>query len=204
MSPRYLSTYTVIFYRLCRYALMLQDIPLNTCIGQYSLGSQDLWAELRSWADRSWDRQRSSVSGQRADLSIKDSWDSTLNSRPDLMKSYQTVLSACLTQYQQDYPFAPGNVVLEYPTMLSVFPPGGGFHRLHCERSVRGSNRVLVYMTYLTSHQGEGWTEFPHWGLKIQPREGLTLIWPTDWPWTHRGITSQQPKYIATGWWVFK
>jgi hypothetical protein len=56
-------------------------------------------------------------------------------------------------------------------------------------------------MTYLNDITDEGETEFFHQQIKIQPRKGLTLIWPADWTYTHRGITSPtQDKYIITGW----
>jgi len=32
----------------------------------------------------------------------------------------------------------------------------------------------------------------------------LTLIWPTDWTFTHRGVPSlTEEKYIVTGWFNF-
>ena len=36
--------------------------------------------------------------------------------------------------------------------------------------------------------------------LKIKANKGLTLLWPTDFTHTHRGIISQHEKYIITGW----
>jgi len=38
----------------------------------------------------------------------------------------------------------------------------------------------------------------------VQPRKGLTLIWPADWTHHHRGVVSPtQEKYIITGWFSF-
>ena len=56
-------------------------------------------------------------------------------------------------------------------------------------------------MTYLNDIEQEGATEFLHYGVKINPREGRTLIWPSEWTHVHRGIpTSSKEKYIITGW----
>jgi hypothetical protein len=56
-------------------------------------------------------------------------------------------------------------------------------------------------MTYLNDVTDGGETEFFYQKLKIKPEKGLTLIWPSDWPWTHRGIPSHtEDKYITTGW----
>ena len=41
--------------------------------------------------------------------------------------------------------------------------------------------------------------------MAVQPRKGLTVIWPADWTHTHRGVPSpSQDKYIATGWYNLK
>jgi hypothetical protein len=35
----------------------------------------------------------------------------------------------------------------------------------------------------------------------VSPKKGLTLIWPADWTFTHRGVPSPtQEKIITTGW----
>ena len=59
-------------------------------------------------------------------------------------------------------------------------------------------------MTYLNDITDDGETEFFHQKIKIKPEKGLTVIWPADWTFTHRGIPSNtQVKYITTGWMSF-
>ena len=59
-------------------------------------------------------------------------------------------------------------------------------------------------MTYLNDVTDAGETEFYYQKIKVKPEKGLTLIWPSEWPWTHRGLTSKtQIKYIATGWFCY-
>jgi hypothetical protein len=59
-------------------------------------------------------------------------------------------------------------------------------------------------MTYLNDVNDGGETHFYHQELKVQPRKGLTLIWPADWTYTHRGIASPtEDKYIVTGWYSY-
>ena len=37
--------------------------------------------------------------------------------------------------------------------------------------------------------------------LKIKPKKGLSLVWPADWTFTHRGNSApSEEKYIVTGW----
>jgi hypothetical protein len=59
-------------------------------------------------------------------------------------------------------------------------------------------------MTYLNDVTDQGETEFFHQQIKIKPQKGLTVIWPADWTYTHRGIPSPtQEKFIITGWLSF-
>lgn len=58
----------------------------------------------------------------------------------------------------------------------------------------------MVFMTYLNNVK-DGGTEFLNQKLKTKAEKGLTLLWPSDWTHTHRGIiTESQDKYILTGW----
>ena len=58
-------------------------------------------------------------------------------------------------------------------------------------------------MTYLNDVE-DGGTEFYYQGLKTKAEKGLTLIWPSDFTHTHRGIISNtKEKYIATGWFSY-
>jgi hypothetical protein len=59
-------------------------------------------------------------------------------------------------------------------------------------------------MTYLNDVTDAGETEFFYQKIKMKPEKGLTLIWPADWTFTHRGIASPtQEKTIITGWFNF-
>ena len=56
-------------------------------------------------------------------------------------------------------------------------------------------------MTYLNNVDDGGETQFLYQEKEIQPKKGLTVLWPTDFTHTHRGVTSPtQTKIIATGW----
>tara|TARA_R100000406_G_C3050802_1_gene108698 strand:- start:21 stop:647 length:627 start_codon:yes stop_codon:yes gene_type:complete len=91
---------------------------------------------------------------------------------------------------------------------IQKYNPNDGFYAWHMERSSSSGidiSRHLVFMTYLNDVTDCGETEWFHQKVKIQPRKGLTVIWPPDWTHTHRGIPSpSQTKYIATGWYCFK
>ncbi len=79
------------------------------------------------------------------------------------------------------------------------------WHTERCSHKGDLSTRHLVFMTYLNDVTDKGETEFMHQKMAVQPRKGLTVIWPADWTHTHRGVPSpSQDKYIATGWYNLK
>ena len=90
---------------------------------------------------------------------------------------------------------------------IQYYPKNGGYKQYHTERTNLNYpivSRHLVFMTYLNDITDRGETEFFHQKIKVKPKKGLTLIWPVDWTFTHRGIPSPtQEKYIITGWYNF-
>ena len=143
------------------------------------------------------------------DKKIKDctqriiTWDDSRNI------AYGRELQGCLDAYIDKFKFA-GMVArfddsVDRP-LVQKYPKGGAYHAWHTERvDKRTSHRHLVFMTYLNDITDGGETEFLYQKLKVKPRKGLTLIWPTDWTHTHRGVPSPtQEKYIATGWYSFR
>ncbi len=141
------------------------------------------------------------------DLKHKDSEDCTLFG-PALTR-YCIELQKVLDEYVKKFPYCnfydPWHCV--EPITVQYYKPGAGYHGIHTERTSKHapmSTRHIVFMTYLNDVTDGGETEFIHQGIKIKPQKGLTLIWPPDWTYTHRGIVSHtQEKYIVTGWFNF-
>ena len=138
----------------------------------------------------------------------KISFDRRLSFKYEVCVDYSIELQKCLNMYFEEYPcsndvgiFTDGGETGN----VQKYPKGGGYFNWHCERSSNAnSSRHLTYMTYLNDVTDAGETEFLHQKLKVKPKKGLTLIWPCDWTFFHRGISSQtQVKYIATGWYCF-
>jgi hypothetical protein len=115
----------------------------------------------------------------------------------------------CLDKYIAKYPasnfFSKFGVVEN--VNLQYYKPNESFNFWHTERNSAAfpySTRHLVFMTYLNDVTDGGETEFLHQKVKVKPEKGLTLIWPADWTFTHRGVPSKtQEKYIVTGWFNF-
>lgn len=115
---------------------------------------------------------------------------------------YFNELQICLTEYVSSYPElndAPVSNINENVN-IQKYPKGGGFKRWHWERNdYKTIKRSLVFMTYLNNTNGG--TEFKYQNWTAPCTKGLTLIWPADWLFTHRGIVdSENEKIIITGW----
>jgi hypothetical protein len=87
---------------------------------------------------------------------------------------------------------------------MQRYTPGEGFHGWHCERAgLTHSNRILAWMFYLNDVTDNGGTQFHYQQHIEQPQAGKLIIWPSDWMYLHRGLTSPtQTKYVLTGWYV--
>jgi len=136
---------------------------------------------------------------------VKDSEDSLIYGDSGLayVKQLQGVADAYIAKYPQCNMY-DGWGLREDP-QVQKYKPNGGYFPWHCERSSAGpevvSSRHLAFLTYLNDVTDAGETEFMLQNLKVQPRKGLTLIWPADWTHTHRGVASPtQEKYLITGW----
>jgi hypothetical protein len=146
--------------------------------------------------------------GKRVDKTIKDSIDACIDD-DIISEKYFSELQKCVDLYITKYPRC--NCGFPWKTIergnIQYYAPKAGYHAWHCERSTSvqpNSSRHLVFITYLNDVTDAGETEFYHQKLKIRPEKGLTIIWPTDWTFTHRGVASPtQEKYIYTGWFSY-
>ena len=184
----------------------------NFIAGWYS-NNDDLFDSLISYYLNSDDKKPGNIFDTASDSiqiakKTKESTDINLLD-PVLSAQYYALLFRIIDEYTKLYPWSQRyqkSKILETPN-IQHYRPGEGFHAWHTERS--GSYNIsiyrhLVFMTYLNTLSDGGETEWLHQKVKIKPQKGLTVIWPSDWTFTHRGITSHtQDKYIVTGWLSF-
>jgi|TARA_R100000030_G_scaffold27824_1_gene20273 hypothetical protein len=119
---------------------------------------------------------------------------------------YRKCLQKVLQIYIKNYPSVEHtekfNITGNYN--FQFYPVGGGYKTWHCENNdLQTMNRHLVFMTYLNNVE-DGGTEFLHQNIKTKAEKGLTIVWPTIWTHTHRGVISNtKEKYIITGWYTY-
>lgn len=121
------------------------------------------------------------------------------------LNSLQIICNKYIDKYKWVNEYSAWGIVHSFN--IQRYKPNEGFFEWHTERSRAtqdNATRHMVFMTYLNDVTDQGETEFYYQKLKIQPRKGLTVLWPADWTFTHRGITSpSQEKTVVTGWYNF-
>ena len=81
--------------------------------------------------------------------------------------------------------------------------PAGGYHLWHVEKGAGFDyrDRALVYIIYLNDIEDGGETEFLHQKIRVKPKKGRIVIWPSGFPYVHRGNPPlKENKYIITSW----
>ncbi|MDR2213247.1 MAG: 2OG-Fe(II) oxygenase, partial [Pseudomonadales bacterium] len=173
----------------------LQDDALCTDLIRYHANSNDKREGLMTGSDGSGE----------VDKTRKDSID--VNLPPcELANRYIQKLNMAARAYIEEYPYSnklvPWGIV--EPMAIQYYAPGGGYKAWHFERDNRNeiiARRHLAFMTYLNDVEDGGGTMFLYQDLKFKAQRGLTLIWPAEWMFTHKGeVSDSQEKYIITGW----
>ena len=126
------------------------------------------------------------------------------------IQNYNKELLKCTQEYIKIYPALKDNLnkwgIIESYN-IQKYKKNEAYFGWHTER-ITGEGifgkRLLVFMTYLNDVKEGGQTEWFHQKLKIKPETGLTVIWPADWMFLHRGtVAKKEEKFIITGWFSF-
>ena len=182
-------------------------------IGSWNIDRNDLCKEMIDFFEKNkkLQVQGSTISGINS--KIKKSTDITIS--PNNLKdsefkcfvNYIGALHKCFTDYQDQWPFLKSMIKdIDIGSFnIQKYSPGDHFAKFHTERSSIGSlHRIFAWMTYLNDVGDGGATTFSHYGMKIKPQTGKTIIWPAEWTHAHAGeVLNNGVKYIITGWMHF-
>ncbi len=184
-------------------------------IGSWLMNPPSISDELVVYFESNRNKQTRGVVTGGANLDVKNSTDIRITPHDirlpgnEIFEKYFQNLYACYQDYVTEWPFLgsfAGNLQVS-SFNLQRYKAGEHYQKLHTERSSLGTlHRVFAWMTYLNDVDQEdgGSTFFSHYDLSIQPRKGLTLIWPAEWTHAHKGnILKSNSKYIITGWMTF-
>ena len=138
----------------------------------------------------------------------KKSTDLRISSADKNYSFYFKKLNECLINYKKNFKELDTNLSywkITENVNIQKYDLKEGFFKWHTEQGdLKTSPRMLVFMTYLNTVKNKGETEWLYQKLKIKAEEGLTVIWPANWNFIHRGCPSDKNiKYIITGWYSF-
>ena len=179
-------------------------------IGSWNIEPMLICDDLISYFELNLAKQKSGVLSGGLNLDKKNSIDISINPKDIILpgneafKAYFDQLLECYKNYVEEWTFLDKiSERLEIGSFnLQRYKTGQHFKAIHTERSsLENLHRIFAFMTYLNDVQEGGSTYFSHYDIEIQPRKGLTLIWPAEWTHAHRGnILQAGSKYIITGW----
>ena len=182
-------------------------------IGCWNLENDKLCNEIINFFENNKNLQKPGISGKGKDVKIKKTTDITVlpedlkKPKFEILKQYIDALHKCFLDYQNQWPFLKSMLrTVNVPAFnIQKYSRGDHFASLHSERtSLESLHRLFAWMTYLKDVNDGGQTSFNHYGIKIKPEIGKTLIWPAEWTHAHTGeILKSGTKYIVTGWMHF-
>ena len=179
-------------------------------IGCWNLENDKLCNEIINFFENNKNLQKPGISGKGKDVKIKKTTDITVlpedlkKPKFEILKQYINALHKCFLDYQNQWSFLKSmlNTVNVPAFNIQKYSRGDHFSSLHSERtSLESLHRLFAWMTYLKDVNDGGQTSFNHYGIKIKPEIGKTLIWPAEWTHAHTGeVLKSGTKYIVTGW----
>ena len=179
-------------------------------IGCWNLENNTLCNTIINFFENNKNLQKPGISGKGKDVKIKKTTDITIlpedlkKTKFEILKQYIDALHKCFLDYQNQWPFLKSmlNTVNVPAFNIQKYSRGDHFASLHSERtSLESLHRLFAWITYFNDVDDGGQTNFSHYGIKIKPETGKTLIWPAEWTHAHTGeVLKSGTKYIVTGW----
>ena len=196
----------------------MKRININTqqthFIECWNLKNDKLCNDITKFFENNKNLQKQGVfGGGKANLKVKSTIDIAINPNDlknpkyKIFNQYISELHKCFLEYKNQWSFLKTMIKnIDIPSFnIQKYSKGDHFSHMHSERtSLNTLHRLFAWMTYLNNVDDGGQTNFSHYGIKIKPEIGKTLIWPAEWTHAHSGeILKSGTKYIITGWMHF-
>ncbi len=190
--------------------IIIENPKSPNFIGSWNLENDKLCNDIIKFFENNKELQQKGVSGAGFNPKIKKTTDITINPsnlkdpKFSLFNDYFKLLNDCFLEYKKEYSFLESFLKKTHIGHFNVqkYMPGDHFSHLHSERTnIATLHRIFAWMTYLNNVDDGGTTNFDYYGVKVKPKIGQTLIWPSEWTHAHTGsVLNSGTKYIITGW----
>ena len=182
-------------------------------IGCWNLENNTLCNTIINFFENNKNLQKQGSTNEGKNLKSKKTTDIIINPKDlekpqfQIFQQYFNELHKCYADYQNQWPFLKSSIKYIDIGQFNIqrYYEGDHFASVHSERtSLDCLHRLFAWMTYLNEVEDGGHTSFTHYGVKVKPEIGKTLIWPAEWTHAHAGeILKSGKKYIITGWMHF-
>ena len=122
------------------------------------------------------------------------------------VRAHEAAVIQCMKEYCAKYVIKNSSFGLDRNSAITCFSASTGHPNYFYGRNalVHAGNviasRVLAYVTYLNDIGEGGETAFLWQKLKIKPKKGLTLFWPTEFTHSYKHLAApKEKKYLITG-----
>ena len=182
-------------------------------IGCWNLENNTLCNTIINFFENNKNLQKQGSTNEGKNLKSKKTTDIIINPKDlekpqfQIFQQYFNELNKCYADYQNQWPFLKSSIKYIDIGQFNIqrYYEGDHFASVHSERtSLDCLHRLFAWMTYLNEVEDGGHTSFTHYGVKVKPEIGKTLIWPAEWTHAHAGeVLKSGKKYIITGWMHF-
>lgn len=155
--------------------------------------------------DQDESRWRGKVVGRAGDVSceeeIKNSWDLEIHEKGvwrDIFQRIHTKVQPCMSHYLSRSPVLQSFALQATGYKIQMYPRNEGYFHWHADSiGQHNGNRVAAMVLYLNDVEKGGETEFFHQKMKVVPKAGCLMLFPTGWNYMHSGHTPESAdKYI--------
>jgi hypothetical protein len=136
-----------------------------------------------------------------SDADTKLSWDlgiDPVGPWAEVFAQIQPRIQACVDHYVSRGPILQSFDLQPTGYKIQMYPKQQGYFRWHADSvGENARDRVVAMVLYLNDVARGGDTEFFHQGLKVAPKAGHLVLFPTGWNYMHCGHAPESgDKYI--------
>ena len=131
----------------------------------------------------------------------KNSWDLEILNEGAWQPIFQEIhprIEACLSHYLKRSPVLQSFDLQVTGYKIQMYPKNEGYFRWHADSvGLHNGNRVIAMVLYLNNVEQGGETEFFYQNIKVSPKQGHLVLFPTGWNYMHCGhVPESEDKYI--------
>ena len=118
--------------------------------------------------------------------------------------NYLKKIKICYEDYIEQWGYLQNNSQKIYIGSIKIekYLLSGHNKEYQCDRNdIHSSHKSLSWITFLNNiEKEEGCMSFKYFNYSVQPKKGLTLMWPSDWTHTNnQDVIKTQDKYTIRG-----